>query len=317
MTTIKNPEPETVDVGLLAQMLRDRPEVPDGKSEDVEVTHQIIPAGSHIPVVSMRNALFMGQVPTSVVLEDPLTARLLTYKNGVWMNDQPQEVWQMREPLAEAYGNVLVGGLGLGVISHLLSLEPDVDQVTTVELDPNIIKLVQPHIDADCVYQNDLFEFVKTIEAGEYDYALFDVWQMTGQTVWANMVVPLRRWCFGVIKDIHCWNEKEMLGQCEMHLPVWADVDLEGGTSIYPAFNKVFREAVVAAGLRTRKPKITNKNRDPKEAIRMFEVGEENRNDPKIMAFLHLFLNEVGSELWESHFGKLWDEFVVNRKENE
>ena len=292
---------QTVNQSKLLYLISNRPKIPDGKSGDVFIKHNTIPAKQKTTIVSMRNAIFMGQKPTSIKFRYPLKVRSLHSKeHGKLMADHPQEIWQMQKPLEHAYGRVLIGGLGLGVISHLMSLKPDVNDVTTIEENRDIIKLVKPHIDADYVLQNDLFHFCGGIHKDEYNFAFFDIWQGTGESSWCKYVVPLRRLCRNKIKTIFCWNEEEMIGQCAQSLPHTLLFDVD---SIPTNHNRVLKEACIKKKLATKKGKLT----DIKNPELMKQSVEQIHSNKKLMGFLNHFLRDVGSDQWEKNFGDLWD----------
>ncbi len=63
----------------------------------------------------------------------------------VVMSDTPGEISDHMEFILRAKGNVLVHGLGLGVVLKALLAKEDVTHVTVVEKDSEVIELVAPH----------------------------------------------------------------------------------------------------------------------------------------------------------------------------
>ena len=64
-------------------------------------------------------------------------------RNGsVIMSDTPDEISDHLHAIAMAKGNVLVNGLGLGIFAAAVLEKPEVDQVTVVEIAPEVIRLV-------------------------------------------------------------------------------------------------------------------------------------------------------------------------------
>lgn len=299
-----------VDVRRLMGYLAHRPQTPAAELNRIEVTIETIPQGSTVPVVSMRNAIFMFQKPTTITVSEPLDIRHLKEKGqGTWMTDSPQEVWQMDYVIREAWGNVLVGGLGLGVTPHLISkLNIDVSDVTVVEKNQSIVNLVEPHITVDEVVCNDLFQYVKEMPSDWHDFAFFDIWQPTGQIVWASQVVPLKRLCRNKIDEVVCWNEQEMIGQFQLHWSKYPDVDVEA----IPAADipmRVLRQAAVDRGWR-KEPRITFDMLGTAEGLdKMMEVEIENQKDSQISELCSRLLLGPGTDEWEQEFGKLWDHF--------
>src|ERR1051325_616371 len=131
---------------LIVKLLQLRPQVPAGKSGDVEITHRYTEVGEPVTVVSVRNSLMMGYKPLKIRFDVPILIRSLSQESeGTWMSDQPQELWQQDMAAKRLRGNVLIGGLGLGVASEFARLNPKVTDVTTVEIKRDIFALVSPH----------------------------------------------------------------------------------------------------------------------------------------------------------------------------
>jgi len=152
----------------------------------------------------------------------------LSYSNGVWMTDLPIEQQQCNQLLKNFYGNILVGGLGIGYAVNLLASMSDVNEVTVVEISPEVIELVAGHIiDPEGkveVIEMDLFEYLKkeqedTIGTGIYfDCAFYDLWQSDGEGTFHDMVVPLKKLSEGTVEHVVCWNEDIMKGQLFFNL---------------------------------------------------------------------------------------------------
>ena len=68
-------------------------------------------------------------------------------ENGVeWMTVTPNEVETMREPIAKSHGRVLTLGLGLGYFAFSAAERDEVESVTVVERDADVIALFEQHI---------------------------------------------------------------------------------------------------------------------------------------------------------------------------
>ena len=69
------------------------------------------------------------------------------YENDIlWMSVTPNEINTMKEPIDNAFGKVLTFGLGLGYYSYMVSLKNNVESVTIVEKNQNVINLFNKHI---------------------------------------------------------------------------------------------------------------------------------------------------------------------------
>lgn len=200
--------------------------LPEGRSGKFSVTTKRHEKGEKLTVVSMRNAIFMGLPPTSCVLSRPAyTHWLKEDDHAMWMSTMPQEVEQHERQLQGFSGRVLVGGLGLGLAVGILERNPLVEEITVCELSGDVIKLIEPHAKrrpSTVILERDLYEHLRICKKSgkEYDFAFYDIWCPTGQTILTQHVIPLRRLSVGIIpqSQIECWNEAEMIGQVRMSI---------------------------------------------------------------------------------------------------
>ena len=114
----------TVDMKKLEALLARQPHIPAGKQRGVEVVARTLPAGSKVPIVSIRNAILMGQKYTTGILDKPYRKVSLEYKGGVWMTNAVQEIWQMREPLEFRYLRMIQSRSSWPTISAASTLLP-------------------------------------------------------------------------------------------------------------------------------------------------------------------------------------------------
>ena len=113
--------------------------------------------------------------------------RLFCHEDGdLFMSDTPAELNDARELMRRASGQVLITGLGLGMIPRALFLPerqdlfpwaPEVDRVWIIEKNPEVIKLVAAslaHLPVTIVCA-DAFEWLP--EKGfKFDWAWHDIW---------------------------------------------------------------------------------------------------------------------------------------------
>lgn len=122
--------------------------IPPAREGKFAIFKREIEAGKRLdmsPVFGYDSALFLEKTPITVLYEgdkDPATD-----PKGVWMSDSPFEYYGMAQLAARAKpGRVLVGGLGLGILSNLLADRDDITEVVVVENSPEVIKLVKDHL---------------------------------------------------------------------------------------------------------------------------------------------------------------------------
>lgn len=97
------------------------------------------------------------------------------------MSDTPAEMRDHMEAVYAAKGHCLIMGLGLGVVTEACLRKPEVDFVTVIELDPDIIGMVEPYLidrwgdDRLEIIQADALEWRPPKDA-RYGMAWFDIW---------------------------------------------------------------------------------------------------------------------------------------------
>lgn len=106
-------------------------------------------------------------------------------ENGVeWMTVTPNEAETMRAVIAEAHGRVLTYGLGLGYFAFHASQKPEVQSVTVIERDSDLIGLFRdcilpqfPNRDKITVLNADAFGFTEhDMKPDAFDLAFVDIW---------------------------------------------------------------------------------------------------------------------------------------------
>jgi hypothetical protein len=120
--------------------------IPEGKSGEWAVTHEIHEAGTCLDIVNMRKAVTTGAMPVRVQLAERRVVHKLLHEGGVVMSDLPVEMADHMEFYGKARGSVLVGGLGLGYIATKLLQNRRVKRIEVVEKERDVIKLIQPII---------------------------------------------------------------------------------------------------------------------------------------------------------------------------
>ena len=180
--------------------------LPERRVGNFQIRQKTYAKGSKLTAVSMRNALFMGLNPANIELEHDTIAHFLYEKdgdedpdgiNGLWMSTRPQEIEQHNRQLAKAEGDVLVGGLGLGLAVGILHNNPRVDKIIVIEKSPDVIKLVKPYLPQGktTVIRADLFTYLQKVkrDGGLFDFAFYDIHTPTSQFLITTTTKPLRR----------------------------------------------------------------------------------------------------------------------------
>lgn len=89
---------------------------------------------------SQLRAMFKGRgaVPAG-------TYTKLTRNGSIVMSDTPDEMRDHYDAVRKARGRVLINGLGLGMVLAAVLAKPEVERVTVVEIDADVIALVGEH----------------------------------------------------------------------------------------------------------------------------------------------------------------------------
>jgi hypothetical protein len=110
--------------------------------------------------------------------------KLVHDKRGVVMSDTPAERLDHIGFVDTAEGNVLITGLGIGMVTNALLREGrhrnPVTRVTVVELDPDVIALTGPWLQAKfgdrlTIINADAYTY-KFSDSVRFDYAWHDIW---------------------------------------------------------------------------------------------------------------------------------------------
>jgi hypothetical protein len=303
-------------IRLATRLMRERASLPENKVGKFRIEHRNHVKGDKLSIVNMRNHLFTGLPVADYVCPGPTTIHALTENGGTWMTDLPCELVQMHNELAvHARGHVLIGGLGLGLLTRMVAAKKAVMSVTVVENSAEVIQLMKyttyfgPKV---TIVHGDIHKYAAHVVKGEFDVALLDTWQGTGEWEWQTIVVPLRRMLGPKIKKIVCWQEGVMSGQVWMGLFRAADMPADILRTKSHCHQYAFRRAVVALGLRG-EPRITFGN-EPKDIQNLLNVELtslsifiENREDFGLGELARGFLHKIGTPWWERTFGVYWD----------
>ncbi|MBQ7347364.1 MAG: hypothetical protein IJW55_05355 [Clostridia bacterium] len=121
-------------------------------------------------------------------------------ENGIeWMTVTPNEIATMREPIAKSRGCVLTLGLGLGYFAFCASQKKEVESVTVVERDGEVIDLFRryllpqfPNAEKIELIQADAFAYLEEHASNRrWDYIFADLWH--DQSDGLPMYLKLRR----------------------------------------------------------------------------------------------------------------------------
>ena len=132
------------------------------------------------------------------------------------MSDTPMEKETNRDFVRNAHGNVLIGGLGIGLIILAIQDKEDVKQITVVEKNREVIELVGKQLPLNFkvnVVNDDVFEYKPLIK---YNTIYMDIWNYINEDVYNKQMKPLinryRKYLVPKAEDenryIDCWCKR-------------------------------------------------------------------------------------------------------------
>ncbi len=129
-------------------------DVPEGKKGDWRIQRFTV-SRSEAVAFNLRE---MIQGTRRIVEPGQYTA--LICGSATIMSDTPAEIKDHLDFVRESEGGeILITGLGLGMVANAMLMRPDVKRVTVVEMSPDVIALAAPH------YRQKFGERIEIIEA--------------------------------------------------------------------------------------------------------------------------------------------------------
>jgi hypothetical protein len=135
----------------------------------------------------------------------------------VVMSDTPMEKKTNKEVYDMANGNVLIGGLGIGMILLALQSKPEVKTITVIEKYKEVIDLVSPQLPLNekvTIINEDIFNWIPSTPM-RYDTIYLDIWnEISGEDYKEHK--KLRKKYSKILNNnnskcwMGCWREKDV-----------------------------------------------------------------------------------------------------------
>lgn len=124
------------------------------------------------------------QIPQIGFFETEFRYPAVLENDRIWMTITPNEIETMKEAVDQAFGNVLTFGLGLGYYAYMVSEKDNVETVTIVEMNEDVIHLFTKYILPQFqnahkikIIQADAFEYAEEhLSKEKYDFVFTDLW---------------------------------------------------------------------------------------------------------------------------------------------
>ena len=161
-----------------AERLLEKTEVPEGESGPWKIERFTV-SKEEADFFNLRQLInFCG---SDRRIEEGTYTRLVREKAyNPMMSDTPAEMRDHVSPVMHAKGHCLIMGLGLGMVVEACLRKEEVDLVTVIEIDEDIISLVEPHLSGKWgerleIITDDALTWRPPKDA-RYGMAWFDIW---------------------------------------------------------------------------------------------------------------------------------------------
>lgn len=135
------------------------------------------------------------------------------------MSDTPMEKRTNREFVLRAFGDVLIGGLGIGLILLAIQDKPQVKSITVIEKNKDVIDIVAsqlPLSDKVKIIHDDVYTY-KPEPRQRFDIIYLDIWNWINSDIWEKEMKPLKFKYRKYLKSkkendargVFCWAEYE------------------------------------------------------------------------------------------------------------
>lgn len=125
----------------------------------------------------------------------PGTYVKLTCNGEVIMSDTPMEKRTNREFCRKAHGDVLIGGLGIGMICMAIQDNDEVRTITVIEKSKDVIDLVASQLPLNPkvnIIHADVYDW-KPQTGMRFDCIYMDIWSYINRDIWKKEMLPLKR----------------------------------------------------------------------------------------------------------------------------
>ena len=111
------------------------------------------------------------------------------------MSDTPMEKRTNAKFVENAHGDILVGGLGIGMILLAIQDKKEVKSITVVEKSPEVIEMVASQLPLNekvTIVNADVFTW-KPSKGQKFDCVYMDIWDSINSDVYHEEMKPLKR----------------------------------------------------------------------------------------------------------------------------
>lgn len=125
----------------------------------------------------------------------PGTYIRLVHDGQLVMSDTGMEKRTNLDFCSHAHGDIIIGGLGIGMIIMAIQDKPEVNSITVIEKYQEVIDLVATQLEFSSkvnIICDDVFEW-KPERGVKYDMVYMDIWSWINKDIYKEEMQPLKR----------------------------------------------------------------------------------------------------------------------------
>jgi hypothetical protein len=195
--------------------------VPDGTFGDIRISTKVKRDTPYNQLMDFMDAAQSKEALGFVRYVPPGTYKVLHMDGELMMSNTPDEMADAAEFIHAARGRVLINGFGLGCTVLACMMKDEVEHVTVVERNINVLKHIVPPFmerfgDRLSVYAASAFDW--TPPEGEwFDVAWHDIWPTISDTNLPDMGRLTDKYAHHPGIQQFCWCEEECLAMEETY----------------------------------------------------------------------------------------------------
>ncbi len=152
--------------------------------------------------------------------DEPFSFPAIREDGRVWMTVTPNEINTIQPAVARSHGKVLTYGLGLGYYAFHCLCRAEVDSVTVVEKNPQVIDVFRelllpffPRRDALHIVQADAFDYARDVMPHQgFDTVFTDLWHDVADGLplyrqMKNLEAPGPTYLYWIEKTLRCYMD--------------------------------------------------------------------------------------------------------------
>lgn len=181
----------------------------------IELKYYKLKKGHMEPVDFGNKDRYLRNYTKLAYYDKDIIATVIVENGETWMSPTLTEKNTMAVPIKKAHRNVLTFGLGIGYFPYNCILKEEVESVTIVEKNPDIIKLFKEKILPQFntikninIIEGDLFDYYNDEFLKNFDYIFVDIWknETDGLAIYERMMKKIV-----TTKNIDYWIEEAIL----------------------------------------------------------------------------------------------------------